>query len=56
MLLGGGYGRILIVAFVSSTPLTERLLQATSDFKERPWGNINFRLNETFDAVSTMAV
>lgn len=55
MLLEGDYGRILIVPFVSSTPLTERLLQAAADFKERPWGNINFRLNETFDAVGTMA-
>lgn len=34
-------------------PLTDRLIQAAADFKERPWGNINFRLNETFDAVGS---
>jgi len=44
---------MLIVSFPSSVPLTDRLIQAASDFKERPWGNINFRLNETFDAVGS---
>jgi hypothetical protein len=29
----------------------DRFIQAASDFRERPWGNINYRLNETFDAV-----
>lgn len=31
-------------------PLTDRLIIAASDFKERPWGNITYKLNETFDA------
>lgn len=35
-------------------PLADRLIQAAADFKERPWGHINFRLNETFDSVGTM--
>ena len=34
-------------------PLADRLIEAASDFKERPWGSINLRLNETFDAVSS---
>lgn len=34
-------------------PITDRLFQAAADFKERPWGNISLRLNETFDAVGS---
>ncbi|KAF9651198.1 hypothetical protein BDM02DRAFT_3110907 [Thelephora ganbajun] len=33
-----------------SMPLADRLIQAACDFKERSWGNIVLRLNETFDA------
>jgi len=47
---------MLTISFPSSMPLADRLIQAASDFKERPWGNINFRLNETFDAVSSIPV
>ena len=36
--------------------LVDRLIQAANDFKERPWGNINYRLNETFDAVGFTSI
>lgn len=44
----------MFTLFSSSSPLADRFIQAASDFKDRPWGNIIFRLNETFDAVGSV--
>lgn len=44
---------MLTIPSPSAMTLTDRLINAAGDFKERPWGNINYKLNETFDAVGS---